>query len=165
MSMVDLKFGIKWGRTGCEDIVEIAVEDDNFDHSTACTDYLFDALEEANADYPDAVAELELLDYEERPYTHEEAADRGYIELLLDGCRGIYTPKDFCENFGGWSGIDDSDNKCCLAGPDEEWYWEAWDNICQNATYTDSINGAKWGLWQDGDLFAVRIDKDINWEF
>jgi hypothetical protein len=97
--------------------------------------------------------------------THEEAVDNGFVACLLSDHRGIYIPQDFCNGFDGWEGIDEQDKNTCLNGPDEEWYWEAWDNILQNATYTDPNDGSVWGLYQDGDLFAFRIDLDVEWEF
>jgi len=106
-------------------------------------------------------------DYEDRPYTSEEAFDAGYIELLISDAAGVYIPKEWCEacaDYPGWSGFDKDDVETCLAGPDEEWYWEAWDNISQNAEFTNPKDGSKWMLWQDGDLWAVRSDIDIDWD-
>jgi hypothetical protein len=97
--------------------------------------------------------------------SHEEAVDRGYVACILDGARGIYIPRDFCDGFDGWDGIDDEDKATCCAGPDEEWYWDAWDNVLNNASYTDPNDGSVWGLYQDGDLFAIRTDVDVEWEF
>jgi len=81
-----------------------------------------------------------------------------HSKLLLDDRNGIYIPKIFCENFNlsEWSlSEDDSDVQACLAGPDEEWYWEAWNNIMSNARYVDA-NGDEWYLEQEGDLFAFH---------
>lgn len=77
------------------------------------------------------------------------------IELLLDGNRGIYIPKDFVTemDLSQFSGISQEDIEICSA-PDHEWYWEAWDAILQDATYTDK-DGYIWTLWQDGDLWLI----------
>ena len=50
--------------------------------------------------------------------------------------------------------IDTSDLAACQDGPDNDWYWEAWDNILNNAEHTDS-QGITWRLHQDGDLWEV----------
>ena len=99
--------------------------------------------------------------------SQEQAADAGYIELLLDGDRGIYLPRDFCDlclGSSAWSGYNKDDVKTVLNGPDNEWYWEAWQNILDSAVYTDPETGDKWFVYQDDSLFAVRADIDIDWE-
>lgn len=75
------------------------------------------------------------------------------IEILLNDSRGVYIPRDFVDMFD-WANIDTEDAKVCGNGPDEEWYWEAWDNILNNARHVDAHNNV-WTLYQDGDLFAV----------
>lgn len=77
------------------------------------------------------------------------------IEILLDGSRGIYIPQNFAEKFDLrlWSNIDEDDIETIAKGPhDNEWYWEAWQDILDNAQY--KYQGRTWHLWQDGDLFA-----------
>ncbi len=88
---------------------------------------------------------------------------------LLDGNRGIYIPRDFAKDFrvgeGYWENINPEDLAICAKGPDEEAYWEAWQNILDNATYLTSkvtkVNGVSYPkgklfrLEQDGDLFMV----------
>jgi hypothetical protein len=98
--------------------------------------------------------------------TWEQAADNGMIKLLLDECRGIYIPRDFAANFDGWQGIS-ADDEAILLDPDHEYYWEAWDEVLgirgDGACYIDE-HGHKWTLYQDGDLFAVRDDAEIDWD-
>ena len=77
------------------------------------------------------------------------------MKCILDGCHGIYIPQQFVTTFTGWQGISLEDETICAAGPDHEYYWDAWDAILSRATYTDE-NGQEWFLWQDGDLFACR---------
>ena len=78
------------------------------------------------------------------------------VKLLLDGHRGIYIPRDFCKeiNLNKFSGLDPDDAECCLAGPDEEWYWESWTNIMNHALHIDE-DGDEWFLYQDDDLFLM----------
>ena len=87
-------------------------------------------------------------------------------ELLLDGNRGVYNdiPQNFCKEFKlelfGLS-KDDVDVKTCIAGPDEEWYWDAWASIGDKAVV--KRDGHEWRLFQDGDLWLVRDDMPENW--
>ena len=61
--------------------------------------------------------------------------------LLLDGNRGIYLPQNFAEDFKLEAfGLDreSDDIQTLLAGPDGEWYWEAWDSVVDAARYVDA---------------------------
>ncbi len=91
----------------------------------------------------------------------EQAADSGCIELLLSDNRGIYMPHDFADNFA-WDGISEEDKEI-LKNPDHEHYWEAWENVLHSASYADK-DGHVWSLYQDGDLFAIREDIEIDWD-
>jgi hypothetical protein len=102
------------------------------------------------------------------------------VSLLLDSARGVYIPQNFCEQFdlSKWQGIAQSDIDCILSKDegdniispyDIECYWDAWQAICDNATFTE--NGNTWRLYQDGDLWAIcyeimsdeeRSNFDIN---
>lgn len=79
---------------------------------------------------------------------------------LLDGNRGIYLPQSFTDHFDAtrWNiDISSDDFAALVNGPDDEYYWEAWDTIICNARCLDT-SGVTWCLVQDGDLFAVAID-------
>lgn len=89
------------------------------------------------------------------------------IELLLDDARGIYIPQAFYEgfDFGEW-GLNVSDYTE-LSSPDNEGYWDAWDELLQNAEHhvkpTENEEfGHTWRLEQDGCLFAVRDDHETT---
>ena len=75
------------------------------------------------------------------------------IEILLSDHHGVYIPQRFAHDFDRWSNIDQDDWDTVKLGPDEEYYWDAWTNILDNATFTDK-SGNIWKLYQDGDLFA-----------
>jgi|688.fasta_scaffold18107_24 hypothetical protein len=83
------------------------------------------------------------------------------VECLLSDARGQYIPRDFVANFDmtEW-GLDYERDKwaldTCAAGPDEEGYWDAWDQILNEAKYTKG--GNTWFLHQDGDLWALCYD-------
>ena len=76
------------------------------------------------------------------------------IEILMSDNRGVYIPRDFAEGFDGWSGINIEDLEILKKGPDVDWYWEAWDNVLNDAFHNDK-DGFTWRLYQDGDLFAI----------
>ena len=96
--------------------------------------------------------------------SREEAADAGYIEVLLDGARGIYLPQSFADRFDmdEW-GVSEEDATILTEGPDHEHYDDAWDSVLEAAEHTDK-DGHTWKLTQDQDLFAYRSDIDIDWE-
>lgn len=74
------------------------------------------------------------------------------IEILIGDHQGIYIPQQFA-GWQGWSNIRKEDIEVLLEGPDHDWYWDAWNDVLNDATYTDA-NGNVWHLYQDGDLFA-----------
>lgn len=74
------------------------------------------------------------------------------IQILLSDHNGINIPQLFVNNFN-FSGADIEDIAICEKGPDEESYWDAWNNICRDAFITH--NGKQYYLYQDGDLFAI----------
>ena len=88
-------------------------------------------------------------------------------QLLLGDSHGIYIPKlwslgvseDDCEDYS----VSWEDVKLCQSGPDEELYWEAWQNVCDSASWEE--NGSMWRLLQNGDLWAVREDVEIPEEW
>lgn len=77
------------------------------------------------------------------------------VEILLSDARGIYIPRDFVQRFDltRWSGITESDVEI-LQNPDNEFYWEAWESVLNNARFT-ADDGRVFSLCQDGDLFAI----------
>lgn len=83
------------------------------------------------------------------------------IKLLIGEGAGIYIPRNFYENFDmtTW-GLSEKDFRD-LSHPDNELYWEAWDEVLTQAKYL-ADDGHIWTLYQDGSLFAVRDDH--NWD-
>ena len=77
------------------------------------------------------------------------------MELLFSDNRGVYIPRDFAEIVGddsGWTNFDQKDIDLLLKGPEEESYWDVWNDIIDNIKFTDS-NGNEWKLCQYGDLW------------
>lgn len=78
--------------------------------------------------------------------------------LLFDSNRGIYIPQNFAEEIirDYVSGVSDEVWKTLENGPDDEWYWEAWDSVMDSAEITvPEQPGIKFSLWQDGDVWLV----------
>ena len=88
------------------------------------------------------------------------------IELLLADRNGVYIPKYFVEQYADMWDVNYEDRETCALGPDvdNEWYWEAWQNILDSATYIDE-QGKIWHLWQDGDLWAYCEELMTNEEY
>lgn len=84
--------------------------------------------------------------------------------LILSDGHGIYIPQLFCDGFDAADAarinVDFKDVEICQAGPDEEWYWEAWQSILDSCSFTDA-DGKVWRLWQDGDLWEIPDDCEI----
>lgn len=76
------------------------------------------------------------------------------ISLLLSDCRGIYIPRNFVQNFDLCQWHIKEDYQDILSNPCNEWYWDSWSEVMNNAYFIDK-SGNKWYLWQDGDLWAV----------
>lgn len=76
------------------------------------------------------------------------------IEILVNDSHGQYMPKVFVETFdlSLWSNINPLDIETIKSGPENEWYWVAWDSILQDAYY--NLGGFIFHLCQNGDLFA-----------
>ncbi len=85
-------------------------------------------------------------------------------QLILSDSHGIYIPKLWADELEDEEEAESysvswEDVLICQAGPDHEFYWEAWDAILQNALWNE--NGEDWRLLQNGDLWAVRSDVEI----
>lgn len=85
------------------------------------------------------------------------------MELICDSHHGVYIPQIMARRLydAGWSGIELGDVVELEADPyDNEWYWDTWDRVLNNARYIDD-EGETWFLWQDCDLWAVT-QKDFD---
>ncbi len=76
------------------------------------------------------------------------------VKLLISDTAGIYIPRNFYEHYDlpTW-GLKISDYRD-LSHPDNEGYWESWDDLLKEAKHTDD-KGVTWLLDQNGDLFAI----------
>lgn len=60
------------------------------------------------------------------------------IRLLVADWYGVYVPQKFVEMYDTdqW-GIPEENAKILEAGPDENWYWDEWDNALISAKFID----------------------------
>lgn len=81
---------------------------------------------------------------------------------IVDGCFGIYVPTRFATKFRDNSAycvlhVTPADWDELEKGPDEEGYWDLWQDICDAAEIIDNETGEHFRLEQDGDLFLVAM--------
>ena len=76
------------------------------------------------------------------------------IELLLNDSHGIYIPQNFYQNFDLKQWNINQNEYTDLNDPDSEIYWDSWNDLLSNAYCI--LNGKKWHLYQDGDLWAIH---------
>lgn len=104
----------------------------------------------------------------ETQYTDENGIDLQHAILLVDGHHGLFTAKQFAETYynstwhGKWDDLDLQDvNIVWLGRFTNENYDEAWQNILDNATFTDDA-GIVYHLYQDQDIWLVPQEANNN---
>ncbi len=70
--------------------------------------------------------------------------------LLVDGHYGIYIPQIFAEQFPRSITRQQKED---LSDPNNEFYWEAWEDVLNEATVW--INDKPYYLLQEDDLWAI----------
>ena len=92
-----------------------------------------------------------------------EPFDETKIILAVDSHYGVYSPQTFVERYlDQIQGADDIDLITVLYGPDEEGYWDAWNDIIDSSVL---IDGVKHGIWDVEDTWLVPENMDISkWE-
>lgn len=83
-------------------------------------------------------------------------------ELFFDGSRGQYIPQHFAEVVvrDAVTGVTDEQWAELEAGPEQEWYWDTWNEVLGNAVVTNPDTGQRFTLYQDGDLWLVPEDAE-----
>lgn len=82
--------------------------------------------------------------------------------LIADSHHGIYIPKLVVSsnlNYPNWdfSEVDKEDINDVLSGPENENYWDAWNNIESNVKIFDD-EGIEYFLVSNDDLWAIPCD-------
>lgn len=78
-------------------------------------------------------------------------------KLLLNDAWGIYVPNECAQRFK-LENILMEDLKILKSGPEAEYYWDAWEDVLDQAIL--KIDGQDHYLWQDGDLWAIPVDAE-----
>lgn len=75
--------------------------------------------------------------------------------LLITDASGIYIPQRFVEEYASEWNLENVSKESIesLKDVDDEFYWDAWIDVEQNATHKDGYS-----LHQDGDLWAIPND-------
>lgn len=89
-----------------------------------------------------------------------DSAARPEPLLWLNDNRGIYIPRDFAKSFANRArdvhGVSNEEWAILERGPEDEsneWYWETWQDVCDNATVTSM--GITYHVYQDGDCWLI----------
>jgi hypothetical protein len=104
-----------------------------------------------------------MIRYNKKQYTWPEWDEMDELpddkELLLSDARGIYIPRDFTEEcfFAIPKRLRKYCNRNILRNPDHSWYWEQWHDVLSNCILVSKKTGQVYGLYQDGDLWAIPL--------
>ena len=81
------------------------------------------------------------------------------VILLCGSASGIYIPQRFAREINRecLSGIDSTVLPYLEEGPEAEFYWDEWQYVLDNAELT--LGGDVYTLYQDGDLWALCVDR------
>ena len=86
--------------------------------------------------------------------------------LWLSDARGIYIPRDFAHSFANRAnvvhGVDNETWEILEAGPDHELYWNAWEDVLNNAVVTDYKTLVAYNVCQDGDCWLVPCGMELD---
>lgn len=75
-------------------------------------------------------------------------------DLLITDRSGIYIPQIACQDLDiCFENCQEDSKSICLEGPENEYYWEAWDDVLNYGTIDGKL------LHQDGDLWLIDYDK------
>lgn len=88
--------------------------------------------------------------------------------LWLSDTRGVYIPRDFAQSFKdrakNVSGVSDEDWEILEAGPDNEYYWETWQDVMNNCLVWDDKENVLYSVYQDGDCWLIPQGMEYNEE-
>ena len=81
--------------------------------------------------------------------------------LLVDSHHGIYIPQIFSEQFADLLTTEQAKD---LSNPDNEFYWEAWEDVLSNIQVEDK-KGNKYNIFQSEDLWAIPVNMEFPEDF
>lgn len=81
------------------------------------------------------------------------------VILFCDSSSGRYIPQRFAAEIMRQYVVGVSDNDFNeLADPDNEYYWDTWNNVLDNCKVIDNQTGQTYHLHHDGDLWLLDWD-------
>ena len=85
------------------------------------------------------------------------------MELFLSDARGQYIPRDWalCVRRDCVEGVSEEDYAVLEAGPEHEFYWDTWTEVCGRASVTDPVTKRTGSFVQNGDLWLVFDDEQV----
>ena len=86
------------------------------------------------------------------------------MTCIVDGYHGVYVPQMFLRKFDYKEWNVKRVDALELGSPGNEFYWETWDAVLNNATFIDTRRHT-WRLHSgdSGDLFAVDCGLHDEW--
>lgn len=86
------------------------------------------------------------------------------MQLICDSHHGIYCPqltiKDLIDDIV--SQLPAEDVQTVLDGPDNEFYWESWENILNTSFIIDDGENKRYYLYQDEDVWMLEKGEEFN---
>lgn len=89
------------------------------------------------------------------------------MQLLILDQHGIYIPQYFAQNFANYLTNQEKlkdEISDLLEGPDNEFYWDSWDTVLQDAELKDD-NGKNFTLVQNGNLWSIEEGEELPEDF
>lgn len=82
--------------------------------------------------------------------------------LIMDSHHGVYIPQLIVTHERNnpqwdWSKCNEEDIQACINGTEDEWYWEAWNNIEQNVKVFND-KGNEYFLISNEDVWAIPVE-------
>jgi hypothetical protein len=79
---------------------------------------------------------------------------------------GIHIPKIFANFFDNCElkleGVTEETLKILKAGPDEETYWDAWNEVEEDGIVVDTMLGIRYRVFQNGDCWLIPVG--MEWD-
>ena len=95
--------------------------------------------------------------------------DEVTTKLLVSDAHGIHIPSIFASTVSNVCDTEGEELKgemlvdmSLIKNPDNEMYWEAWDNVLENVYVYEEANNSMgfelYSLHHNGDLWAIKVD-------
>lgn len=82
------------------------------------------------------------------------------IQLAVDGSHGIYAAKRFFELYPQFVDRLDADEELIMQDPEHEHHSDTWERFVND--FEVMVDGTRWYIWEDGDIFFVSENHDFE---